>query len=66
MPLDPRLSSELQRGLVIPACPLALTAQRRFDERRQRALIRYYLASEPKRAFRGAMSVLPLNRQSLA
>jgi len=43
--LDPRLSSELQRGLVIPACPLALTAQRRFDERRQRALVRYYLAS---------------------
>jgi dihydrodipicolinate synthase/N-acetylneuraminate lyase len=43
--LDPRLSSELQRGLVIPACPLALSAQRRFDERRQRSLIRYYLAS---------------------
>jgi hypothetical protein len=32
-------------GLVIPACPLALTAQRTFDERRQRALIRYYLAA---------------------
>ncbi len=34
-----------QRGLVIPACPLALTAERRFDERRQRALVRYYLAA---------------------
>jgi Dihydrodipicolinate synthetase family len=32
----------LQRGLVIPACPLALDAHRRLDERRQRALIRYY------------------------
>jgi len=33
----------LQRGTVIPACPLALDAARRWDERRQRALIRYYL-----------------------
>jgi hypothetical protein len=33
----------LQRGLVIPACPLALTAQRKLDERRQKALVRYYL-----------------------
>lgn len=30
-------------GLVIPAHPLALTDDRRFDERRQRALTRYYL-----------------------
>jgi hypothetical protein len=43
--LDPRIASALRRGLVIPACPLALTAQRRLDERRQRALIRYYLAA---------------------
>src|SRR5437588_5544084 len=35
----------LQRGLVIPACPLALTANRKFDERRQRALLRYYAAA---------------------
>src|SRR5262245_7866339 len=28
---------------IIPACPLALTAERRLDERRQRALVRYYL-----------------------
>lgn len=35
----------LQRGLVIPACPLALTRARKLDERRQRALFRYYLAA---------------------
>jgi dihydrodipicolinate synthase/N-acetylneuraminate lyase len=33
----------LHRGLVIPAHPLALNAQRQLDERRQRALARYYL-----------------------
>lgn len=33
----------LRRGAVIPAHPLALDAQRRLDERRQRALSRYYL-----------------------
>ncbi len=37
------LRAWLARGLVIPACPLALTADRRFDERHQRALIRYYV-----------------------
>jgi dihydrodipicolinate synthase/N-acetylneuraminate lyase len=35
----------LRRGLAIPAHPLALTARRRLDERRQRALTRYYLAA---------------------
>lgn len=35
----------LQRGVVIPAHPLALNAQRKLDERRQRALSRYYLAA---------------------
>ncbi len=35
----------LHRGLVIPANPLALTAQRKLDERRQRALCRYYIAA---------------------
>jgi len=33
----------LRRGTVIPAHPLALDAERRLDERRQRALARYYL-----------------------
>ena len=43
--LDARVCAALGRGLVIPACPLELTRERRLDERRQRALIRYYLAS---------------------
>jgi dihydrodipicolinate synthase/N-acetylneuraminate lyase len=37
--------ARLNSGLVIPACPLALNASRRLDERRQRALCRYYLAA---------------------
>jgi len=37
--------TQLGKGLAIPACPLALNAQRQFDERRQRALFRYYLAA---------------------
>jgi dihydrodipicolinate synthase/N-acetylneuraminate lyase len=39
------IRARLAAGLAIPACPLALTAQRRLDERRQRALCRYYLAA---------------------
>lgn len=35
----------LAEGVVVPAHPLALTAERRLDERRQRALTRYYLAA---------------------
>jgi dihydrodipicolinate synthase/N-acetylneuraminate lyase len=35
----------LAAGVVIPAHPLALTAERKLDERRQRALTRYYLAA---------------------
>ena len=37
--------ARLAEGLVIPACPLALDAQRRLDERRQLALLRYYVAA---------------------
>jgi dihydrodipicolinate synthase/N-acetylneuraminate lyase len=37
--------TRLASGCVIPAHPLALTADRRLDERRQRALTRYYLAA---------------------
>ncbi|MGZ3409036.1 MAG: dihydrodipicolinate synthase family protein [Xanthobacteraceae bacterium] len=33
----------LRRGVVIPAHPLALDANRKLDQRRQRALTRYYL-----------------------
>lgn len=35
----------LKEGVVIPAHPLALNANRKLDERRQRALSRYYLAA---------------------
>ena len=41
MPLD--LRSHLRAGQAIPALPLALTSSRRWDEPRQRALVRYYL-----------------------
>jgi hypothetical protein len=37
--------ARLNEGLVIPACPLALNAARKLNERRQRALFRYYLAA---------------------
>lgn len=36
---------QLQHGLAIPAHPLALNARRKLDERRQRALSRYYIAA---------------------
>ena len=43
--LDHKRRQVLARGTVIPAHPLALTADRRLDERRQRALTRYYIAA---------------------
>lgn len=42
---DSDFRSHLHRGLAIPAHPLTLTAERRLDERRQRALTRYYIAA---------------------
>jgi dihydrodipicolinate synthase/N-acetylneuraminate lyase len=39
------LRQALANGIVIPAHPLALTANRQLDERRQRALTRYYIAA---------------------
>jgi len=33
----------VRRGMVIPAMPLALNADREFDPKRQRALVRYYI-----------------------
>jgi hypothetical protein len=41
----PTFRDVLRQGVVIPASPLTLTAARRFDERRQRALCRYYAAA---------------------
>jgi hypothetical protein len=42
-PLQLDLHRLLARGTVIPAHPLALDSGRRLDERRQRALTRYYI-----------------------
>lgn len=41
----PKVRAVLTRGTVIPAHPLALNGDRRLDERRQRALTRYYIAA---------------------
>ncbi len=43
--IDPEIWKILQRGVAIPASPLALTERRTLDERRQRALCRYYAAA---------------------
>ena len=43
--MDPSIKQTLNRGVVIPAMPLALTPNRQFDEHRQRALLRYYAAA---------------------
>src|SRR5215475_14301454 len=43
--LDGSVRRVLSGGVVIPAHPLALNAQRELDERRQRALSRYYIAA---------------------
>lgn len=42
MILDAAVARTLRHGVVIPAHPLALTAARKLDERRQVALTRYY------------------------
>jgi dihydrodipicolinate synthase/N-acetylneuraminate lyase len=39
------VQDRLRSGLVIPAHPLALTRERKLDEKHQRALTRYYLAA---------------------
>ncbi|HEU5022003.1 MAG TPA: dihydrodipicolinate synthase family protein [Bryobacteraceae bacterium] len=39
------IRERLLQGMVIPAHPLALDANRKLDEKRQRALTRYYLAA---------------------
>src|ERR1700729_4247014 len=43
--IDAKVLQSIQKGIVIPAHPLALTSERGLDERRQRALSRYYIAS---------------------
>lgn len=44
-PLSAEKNKALHEGLVIPAHPLALNAAREMDDRRQRALTRYYMSS---------------------
>ncbi|WP_066190942.1 dihydrodipicolinate synthase family protein [Gracilibacillus timonensis] len=41
--LDHAVKQHIHEGTVIPAHPLALTSDRRLDERSQRALTRYYI-----------------------
>lgn len=41
--MNESVGETLRRGQVITAMPLALDTARRFDEPRQRALIRYYI-----------------------
>src|SRR5690625_6407062 len=41
--LNEAVKKHLHEGTVIPAHPLALTADRKLDEVRQRALTRYYI-----------------------
>ncbi|HEU5366766.1 MAG TPA: dihydrodipicolinate synthase family protein [Hanamia sp.] len=43
--LSGKLKNLLKDGIVIPAHPLALNAQRKIDEEKQRRLTRYYMAS---------------------
>jgi dihydrodipicolinate synthase/N-acetylneuraminate lyase len=43
--LQPEINNILHEGTVIPAHPLALNANRELDEKRQRLLTQYYLAS---------------------
>lgn len=43
--MPPSIRDVLAKGAVIPAHPLALDARRHLDERRQRALTRYYIAA---------------------
>src|SRR5712675_2465420 len=45
MAVEGKVFDALRSGMVIPACPLALNSARKLDERRQRALFRYYLAA---------------------
>jgi hypothetical protein len=43
--IDSNILQTIRKGIAIPAHPLALTAERRLDECRQRALARYYVAA---------------------
>lgn len=44
MPSKP-IADLIKKGVAIPACPLALDANRKLDEQHQKALLRYYCAA---------------------
>jgi dihydrodipicolinate synthase/N-acetylneuraminate lyase len=41
--LPPEIREKIAEGTIIPSIPLALNERRRYDEKRERALIRYYI-----------------------
>lgn len=43
--MTPQIRELLNAGMAIPACPLVLNGDRKFDEEKQRRLIRYYAAA---------------------
>lgn len=43
--LPQAIASKISNGTVIPAMPLALNAERKFSEKHQAALVKYYLAA---------------------
>lgn len=43
--LSEKILKKIHKGVVIPAHPLALTSRRKLDEKRQKALTRYYLSA---------------------
>ncbi len=45
---EPWVREAIQSGIALPAHPLAVTTERKLDERRQRALTRYYHAAGAK------------------
>jgi hypothetical protein len=45
MKIPENILKKIRKGTVIPAHPLALTEKRTFDEKRQKALTRYYLSA---------------------
>jgi dihydrodipicolinate synthase/N-acetylneuraminate lyase len=45
MAVEGKVFDALRSGLAIPACPLALNSARKLDARRERALVRYYIAA---------------------
>jgi|GEM_PF-3750522 len=61
--MDNELRDILNMGVVIPASPLALDSDRKLDERRLRAIYRYYGDSGCRRdSCRGPYDAVPYPR----